>query len=226
MAAIVHSNTHTHYPKIDVDEEDLDLQFIYDCDKLGNFPFDREEYTVFQRENIQISRELVDDFLDEICSIIDVDSARAKAHGFTDYTTMCQWLLSEYNGAVFAKFDHQYQRIGRDLDRLVIDYWVREMPEIGREMRRTVPIHFKNFLYAQAMTSCWWSELVGSFLEADEADDCDCLDSSSQKCFYEAYLEAEFGGADSGTDSGADSDIEDSETENGVEDDADDAQWS
>ena len=211
MAATIHP--HTHYSKIEVDEEDLDLQFIYDCDQLGNFPFDREEYAVFQRENIQISRELVDDFLDEVCSIIDVDSAPAKAQGFTDYTTMCQWLLSEYNGAVFAKFDHQYQQIGRDLDRLVIDYWVHKMPEIGREMRRTVPIHFKNFLYAHTMTSCWWSELVSSFLEADEADDCDCLDAISQKSFYEAYLEAEFGGADSEADSD-------------VEDDADDAQWA
>ncbi len=207
-------------PAIELDLED-DIQFITDCEELGNFPFDAEEAKAFRKDGIQISREYVDDFLTNVCGIIDVDPAEAIAQKFPDYTTMCQWLVSKYNGEVFAKFERQYQRIGGDLSRRVIDYWVREMPAYGREMKRTVPNHFKNFLYSLATTNCWWYSDVGTFLEADDAGDCTCLETVTQECFYEAYLQDEFG-----VGRQEDDEVEDNETENEVEDDADDAEWA
>ncbi len=192
-------------PEIEIDPMD-DIQYLIDCDGLGDFPFNAEEAHEFQQDGIEISRKNVNDFLAKVCGMIDVDPAEAIAQNFPDYTTMCSWLVSKYNREVFAKFESQYRKIGTDLNRRVIDYWVREMPQYGREMRRMVPGHFKNFLYSLAMTSCWWNHDLATFLEADDAGDCSCTDQVTQIWFYDAYLQDEF-------------------DDKGVEDDADDAEW-
>ncbi len=94
-------------------------------------------------------REVLNTFLADVCSRIDVDPAEAIAQNFTLYLPMVEWLRTRYYQQVAQKFEEKLHEHYQELCETVYDYMIEEghfteCDSTKKLIARELQHHFRN----------------------------------------------------------------------------------